>query len=534
VSEPLLAIEKLDLAIGGRAILSDVGLRLEAGRILGLVGESGSGKSLTGLSVMRLLPPGSAASGLIRFGGENLLAIDEGRMCAIRGRGIGMVFQEPMSALNPLMSIGAQVAEGILLHTGCGRAEAEIRAGQVLERVGLPPDRVSPQRFPHELSGGQRQRVVIAMAVALDPPLIIADEPTTALDVTTQAQILALLKDLVVENGSGLLLISHDLAVVAAAADDIAVMREGRIVEAGETGRFMAQMKAPYSRALFRASTHVPKRVAGRALGAAVLQVENLVRTYPGRRQNLFRRGEPVAAVNGVSFTVRAGESVGLVGESGCGKSTLARTVLALERPQGGRVLVDGVDLSGISKKGIFSVRQRVQAVFQDPYGSFDPRQKAGRLVAEPLHLLGRDLGSGERATRVETALAEVGLAASDAEKYPHEFSGGQRQRLAIARALITRPALIVLDEPVSALDVSIRAQILDLLARLQDELGVAYLFISHDLGVVRAITDRVAVMREGRIVEEGPTASVLDHPQDPYTRALVAATPKLAAFGRG
>jgi peptide/nickel transport system ATP-binding protein len=558
----LLSIEGVNLTIGDRAILSDVSLQVEAGRTLGLVGESGSGKSLTALAVMRLLPHGSAASGVIRFRGADLLALDERSLCAIRGRDIGMVFQEPMTALNPLMTISAQVAEGIALHTRCGPLQAQEQARRLLARVGLTPERVAPERFPHELSGGQRQRVVIAMAVALGPKLIIADEPTSALDVTTQAQILGLLKDLVAESGSGLLLISHDLAVVAAHADAIAVMREGRVIDQGETGRFLAQLKTPYARALFTASTHVPSRAPHRTSGGTVLQVEDLVRTYPGRRRSLFRRGAPVRALDGVSLSVRAGESVGIVGESGAGKSTLARAVLGLERPQSGLVRVEGVDLARLSRAAMRSVRQRVQAVFQDPYGSFDPRQRADRLVGEPLHLLepaatrqhpalrktaskagearsawdvvsaqwrpARDLSAGERAERVREALVEVGLAPDDAEKYPHEFSGGQRQRLAIARALITRPALIVLDEPVSALDVSIKAQILDLLAHLQDEWGMAYLLISHDLAVVRAITDRVLIMRDGKIIEEGPTDRVLDHPQHAYTRELVAATPRL------
>jgi peptide/nickel transport system ATP-binding protein len=520
----LLDIDGLDLSISGTPILRGVSLSLKAGEVLGVVGESGSGKSLTALTVMRLLPRGAVASGRVTLDGLDLLAASEREMCGLRGRSVGMVFQEPMTALNPLKSIGAQVAEGFALHLGLGRADAEKQALAVLERVGLPPARIPPTRYPHELSGGQRQRVVIAMAVALKPRLVIADEPTTALDVTTQAQILRLLRGLVAEDGAGLVLISHDLAVVTAMADRIAVMRSGEVVETGPGGRdAFAALTHPYSLALREASAHVPPRHA-QPPEDVLLAVEGAVRDYRLPRRNPFAPVRFNRAVDGVSFTLRRGESVGLVGESGCGKSTLARAVLALEPLQGGAIRLGGQDTAGLSGAALAAFRRRVQMVFQDPYGSFDPRHRAGRIVAEPLHLA-PDIDDAERRRRIEQALVEVGLRPDDAGKYPHEFSGGQRQRLAIARALITRPELIVLDEPVSALDVSIRAQVLDLLADLQARLGLTYLFITHDLMVVRAITDRVMVMSAGRVVEEGATARVLDSPDHPVTKALVDAS---------
>jgi peptide/nickel transport system ATP-binding protein len=529
---PLLAIENLDLTIHGAPILHDVSLTLDAGEVLGVVGESGSGKSLTALSVMQLLPHGARAAGSIALEGRQLLGLQERELCKLRGQTMGMVFQEPMTALNPLKTIGAQVAEVFSLHLGVGRAEAAARAAAVLARVGLPPEVAPPSRYPHELSGGQRQRVVIAMAVALAPRLVIADEPTTALDVTTQAQILALLRDLVAEQGCGLVLISHDLAVVGAMADRIAVMRQGRIVETGPAAGFFERAEHPYTRALLEASRHQPARRTARPRAEKpLLDVRGLVREYRLARPRLFAPAPRLRAVDGVDLVVRAGESVGLVGESGCGKSTLARAVLALEPADGGAILLDGADVTGLSGPALMTVRRRVQMVFQDPYGSFDPRHRAGRIVAEPLHLLTEPLTDAERQARIESALVEVGLSADDAGKYPHEFSGGQRQRLAIARALITRPELIVLDEPVSALDVSVRAQILDLLADLQHRLRLAMLFISHDLTVVRAVTDRVIVMRKGRVVEEGPTEEVLARPKQAYTRTLVDAALHLDAL---
>jgi len=480
---------------------------------------------MTALSIMGLLPTGSHTSGRIALNGENLLQKSEREMCAIRGRDIGMVFQEPMTALDPLKTIGDQVAETIRVHGVMGRREALAEADRVLDRAGLPREFFPRDRFPHELSGGQRQRVVIASAIALKPKLLIADEPTTALDVTTQAHILELLRRLVDEDGMGLIFITHDLAVVAGLAAKVAVMRHGEVVEAGATGEIFGALSHPYTRQLFAASSHTPPRDPRLPGGEAVLVVEGLVRDYRLPPSRLFGPAGLFRAVDGVSFRIERGENVGLVGESGSGKSTLARAVMALDPAQAGSIVLDGTPLDGDS----LAARRKLQVVFQDPYGSFDPRQRVDTLVAEPFHLLGREAPRGtERQKRIDAALANVGLEPSDARKYIHEFSGGQRQRIAIARALIIEPSLIILDEAVSALDVSIRAQILDLLADLSDRLGISYLFISHDLSVVRSITDRVLVMKEGKIVESGPTEAVFRNPSHPYTQELIAATPNL------
>ncbi|TPM03114.1 MULTISPECIES: dipeptide ABC transporter ATP-binding protein [unclassified Mesorhizobium] len=526
----LLEIDNLSLAIGDTPILRSIEFSIAPGEVMGLVGESGSGKSMTALSVMRLLPYAARASGRITFDGIDILAASEDQMCALRGDDIGMVFQEPMTALNPLKTIGEQVAEGIRWHAKASRAEAEERARKTLDRVGLPSAKFPLSRYPHELSGGQRQRVVIAMACALKPKLLIADEPTTALDVVLQAQILTLLRDLVAESGMGLLLISHDLAVVTEMADRITILRRGEVMEAGDTARTLSEQLHPYTRQLALASMHVPARARPHGASAArpLLEVEGVTRDYPGRRTSLFRRAPDIRAVDGVSLSMAPGQSVALVGRSGCGKSTLARMILALDRPSSGIIRFRGEPLTGKSEADLKPARRDMQVVFQDPYGSFDPRQKVEKLVAEPLHVLDRKPGRAERREMVAQALHEVGLDQHDMKKYPHEFSGGQRQRLSIARAIITRPKLVVADEPVSALDVSIRAQILDLFAELNQKLGIAYLFITHDLTVARAITDEVLVMHDGQIVERGRTSEVLDHPQSEAAKTLVAAAPDL------
>ncbi|QDZ02903.1 ABC transporter ATP-binding protein [Nitratireductor mangrovi] len=527
----LLEIENLRLSIGDTPILRDVDLVIGAGETMGLVGESGSGKSMTALTVMQLLPNAARAEGRVTFDGIDILSAPEAAMNRLRGDDIGMVFQEPMTALNPVKTIGEQVAEGIRWHTGANRADAEASARQILDRVGLPERQFPLSRYPHQLSGGQRQRVVIAIACALKPKLLIADEPTTALDVVLQAQILDLLRDLVAENRMGLLLISHDLAVVTDMADRVTIMRHGEVMEEGETAPTLSAQVHPYTRQLAEASMHVPARPhrdAARTDAANLLEVRDVVRDYPGRRVSLLKAPEPFRAVDGVSFSMKPGQSVALVGRSGCGKSTLARMILALDRPTAGEIGFLGETLTARSEEELKPARRNMQVVFQDPYGSFNPRHKVVRLVAEPLHLLDKAPSSAERREMVAQALTEVGLRADDMDKYPHEFSGGQRQRISIARALITRPKLIVADEPVSALDVSIRAQVLDLFADLNQRLGVAYLFITHDLTVARAITDEVMVMHDGRIVEEGRTDAVLDNPRSEAAKALVAAAPDL------
>ncbi len=517
--EPVLMIDSLSMDIHSAPILRDVSFQVRPGEVFGLVGESGSGKSMTALAAMGLAPKGAATRGRVVLSGIDLTGLSERRMCATRGREIGMIFQEPMTALNPVRNIGDQVAETLLVHGVASRSEARRIVHERLTRVGLPPERFGLDRFPHELSGGQRQRVCIALAVALRPKLLIADEPTTALDVTTQAQILRLLRGLVKDEGMALWLITHDLAVVAGMATRVAVMQDGRVVETDRTEVLFRKGIHPYTRKLLRDSSHEPTRKTC-VIGSPVLEARNVVRDYPLRRRVPWGTRGSHRAVDEVSLTIRQGESVGLVGESGCGKSTLARAVLGLDAVQGGAVRMEGLPVN--------AARAGMQVVFQDPYGSFNPRHRVGRLVAEPFHLV--PVTSSDRSARVAEALEAVGLSASDMDRYVHEFSGGQRQRIAIARAIVIRPKLVILDEAVSALDVSIRARILDLLAELQGRFQLSYLFISHDLGVVRSITDRVLVMHSGRIVEEGPTARVLQAPEHAYTRELIAATPQIPA----
>ena len=520
----MIETRDLSVAIHGRAVLRDVDLKLEPGRIAGLVGESGSGKSMTALAIMGLLPHGATAGGEVLLDEQNLLDLPEDQLCRIRGNRIGMIFQEPMTALNPLMNIGDQVAEVLRIHHNLPKDQALARARDRLNRVGLTEPRFPLGLYPHELSGGQRQRVAIALAIAEAPDLLIADEPTTALDVTTQAQILDLLRDLVRTEGMSLLLITHDLAVVAGIADHVAVMKDGKVVEEGGTEALFRTQSHPYTRALFAASRHAPERVPARVDDTPILSVRDALREYVLPRPSTFAPHPVLRAVDGVSLDIQDGESVGLVGESGCGKSTLTRAILGLDALQGGEIRLDGQGVTAGAAMPA-ALRAKLQVVFQDPFGSFNPRWRVERLVAEPFFLTGRP---PDWRDRVAQALTEVGIEPSAARRYIHEFSGGQRQRLAIARALIIRPKLIVLDEAVSALDVRVRAQVLDLLAELRRSHGMAYLFISHDLGVVRGVTDRVLVMDKGRIVEEGPTLQVMDAPQHPTTQRLMAAMPEV------
>ncbi|MGR3496556.1 ABC transporter ATP-binding protein [Citreimonas sp.] len=524
---PLLDLRDLSVILAGRPVLSEVGLAIAPGEIVALTGESGSGKSMTALATMGLLPQGARVSGAVCLAGRDLLALDDRAMCKVRGAEIGMIFQEPMTALNPVRTIGDQVAETIRIHApGTPRDAVRARAAETLARVGLPPERMPPGRYPHELSGGQRQRVGIAMAIALRPALLIADEPTTALDVTTQARILGLLRRLVQEDGMALMMITHDLAVVADMADRIAVMTEGRIVEDAPATRLFREMRHPYTRALFEASRHRAS-LPPRPPGAPLLQVRDARRSYALPRARLLGPAPRFEAVRGVSFDIRAGERVGLVGESGCGKSTLTRAILGLEPLQSGAITLGGVNVATDP-----AARRRMQVVFQDPYASFNPRHRVRRLITEPFHLLDDPPKGAAREDAVAEALDAVGLDSSVADRTIHAFSGGQRQRLAIARALIIRPDLLIFDEAVSALDVRVRARILDLVADLSTRFGLAYLFISHDLSVVRGITDRVMVMQAGEIVEHGPTDTVFGTPRHAYTQTLMAAAPRLPEIG--
>jgi peptide/nickel transport system ATP-binding protein len=530
-SANLLEIENISVAIEGSRIIENLTLTVRAGEILGLAGASGSGKSMLALAIMRLLPAAATMSGSVRLRGETLTEKSALQMQSIRGRDLGMVFQEPATALNPLMRIGDQVAETVRLHRRVSRLEARRAARDALDRVGLLGEQGALDRHSYELSGGQRQRVAIAMAVIMEPSLLIADEPTTALDVIAQAQVLRLLEDLVRTRNMGLLLVSHNLALVAQLAARVAVMQTGQIVEQGATEEVLRHAQHPYTREMLAAANLQPKpNVARPSTTAAVLQACGIVRNYPQDRRSLWRATPPLRALDGVSVEVHGGETVGLVGESGSGKSSLIKVILALERAQRGEVRILGEAFSSARGADLRRLRRSMQAVFQDPYGSFDPRWSVERLIAEPFFLLDSPPLAAERRRRVAAVLEQVGLTAADALRFPHEFSGGERQRIAIARALITQPAVIVLDEAVSALDVLLRGQILKLLAELAQRLNVACLFVSHDLHVIRAIADRVYVMQQGRIVEEGVTETVFTSPRHAYTRALIAATPRINA----
>ncbi|MFZ5491575.1 MAG: dipeptide ABC transporter ATP-binding protein [Pseudomonadota bacterium] len=549
MTQPLLDVRELRTefrtAGGPRTAVDGVSLAVPAGQTLVLLGESGSGKSVTALSVMRLLPPGARQSGgEVWLDGVNLSALPETAMRAVRGRRIGMIFQEPMTSLNPVMRIGAQIAEVIRRHLGGRERAIRARGVELLAATGMADPARRYDEYPHQLSGGMKQRAMIAMALACDPQLLIADEPTTALDVTTQAQILDLLQSLQRARGMSLLLVTHDLGVAARMADHVSVMQAGRVVEQAPREQFFTAPQHPYSKALFAALPDFSRR--GQSLSgtgaarpatpapssttdaATVLDVRDVKVHFPIRRGLLQRAVGAVRAVDGVSFALRRGRTLAVVGESGCGKTTLARAILRLLEPTGGSVQFEGTDLASLPARRLRPLRRHFQIVFQDPYGSLNPRLRVTDIVREGLDAL-RIGTRASREQRVAALLARVGLPADAGERYPHEFSGGQRQRISIARALAVEPRLLVCDEPTSALDLSIQAAILDLLRELQAELGLAYVLITHNLGVVEYLADEVAVMYLGRIVEHGPAEQVLKNPRHPYTRALLAAVPQVA-----
>ena len=507
--------------------LQDVSLTLQAGEILCVVGESGSGKSMTASAIMRLLPPGVAVTaGQITLAGTDLLALDDAAMRRVRGAKVGMIFQEPMTALNPLRRIGDQIGEMFRTHTDLSRAEIARRVLALLGEVGLPDPASTQRAYPHELSGGQRQRAMIAMALALEPAVLVADEPTTALDVTTQAQILALIRALQHRRGMAVLFITHDFGVVADIADRIAVMQAGRVVEQGVAADILRRPQHPYTKALIAAVpplTRIAPVVASDA--PPILVLEGVTKTYG--RPGLFGRGRVTRAVADVSLALPRGSTLGIVGESGSGKSTLARCIVRLLQPEAGTIRLDGVDLLSLSPHAMRQAAAQVQMVFQDPYGSLNPRRRAGELVAQGPMLHG--VSRADAMARVRELFALVGLSPDAVDRFPHEFSGGQRQRIGLARALALRPAVLVADEAVSALDVSVQAQVLRLLADLRARLGLSMVFITHDLRVAAQICDRIAVMRAGTVVEQGLAGDVLGDPQHAYTQALLAAVP-----GRG
>ena len=536
MSDPVL-LEVRDLSVnfgtGDKAVraVRGVSFDIKRGETVALVGESGSGKSVTALSVLQLLayPAASHPTGSIRFQGKELVGASTRDLLSVRGNRISMIFQEPMTSLNPLHTIERQVNEVLILHKGLSREAARKRTLELLEQVGIPEAAKRLDAYPHQLSGGQRQRVMIAMALANEPDLLIADEPTTALDVTIQAQILKLLKSLQARYGMALLFITHDLGIVRKMADRVCVMTQGRIVEQGPVAEVFDRPQHSYTQHLLSAE---PKGRPAAADPSApeILRLDELKVHFPIRRGLMRRTVGHVKAVDGVSIALRVGHTIGLVGESGSGKTTLGLALLKLERSQGG-IRFDGRDLQGMSQRELRPLRREMQIVFQDPFSSLSPRMSVGEIIGEGLevHRIGTP---AERATMIEQVLREVGLDPASRDRYPHEFSGGQRQRISIARALVLKPRLIVLDEPTSALDMSVQAQIVDLLRDLQQKYKLAYLFISHDLKVVRALADEVVVLRHGKVVERGSASQIFEAPQTPYTQALIAAAFNLEAIG--
>ncbi|MFO1271525.1 MAG: dipeptide ABC transporter ATP-binding protein [Rubrivivax sp.] len=525
MSEPLLRVEGLTVRFGSSTVVDGVSFSIGAGEKFALVGESGSGKSITALSVLRLVDA-ATTTGSIRFGGEELLSKSEGQMRALRGARIGMIFQEPMTALDPLYPVGEQIAEVLRLHQAMRPNAARARAVELLARTGIPEPERRVDAYPHQLSGGQRQRAMIAMALACRPELLICDEPTTALDVTVQAQILALLDELQAEMGMALLFITHDLNLVRRFTHRVGVMERGLLVEGGETAEVFARPQHAYTKRLLASR---PQRLVQPLPADApkLLQAEGVQVKFAFRR-GWFGRGH-VAAVQQATLTLRRGETLGIVGESGSGKTTLGMALLALQPLAAGRVQLDGDRVDDAPRATLRRLRRRMQVVFQDPFGSLSPRLTVGQIVGEGLALHRPELDAAARARLVEEMLDEVGLSARHgvahaANRYPHEFSGGQRQRIAIARAVVLRPEVLVLDEPTSALDVSVQQQVLQLLAALQQRHGLAYVFISHDLAVVRAMSHRVMVMKNGAVVEEGEAEALFAAPREAYTRELLAA----------
>ncbi|WP_406874006.1 ABC transporter ATP-binding protein [Aminobacter sp. P9b] len=552
----MLQIENLvttfDTAEGGFNAVDGVSLYIEEGETLAVVGESGSGKSVTALSIMRLTPPNSSKiEGAIWFEGKNLLTLPDDEIRQIRGNKIAMIFQEPMTSLNPVYSIGSQIGEALITHRGLSHSEAKAETIRLLEKVRIPTAKSRIRDYPHNFSGGMRQRVMIAMALACNPKILIADEPTTALDVTIQAQILDLIKSLQKEEGMSVLFITHDMGVVAEIADRTVVMYNGEAVETGATADIFAHPKHPYTRALLAAVPRLgsmegrkrPMRfpVVNRVTGECdvpvevpdtvkitqrpLLEVKGLTKRFDMRSGILSPVKGRVHAVENVSFNVNVGETLALVGESGCGKSTTGRAVLRLSDPDSGTLALNGVDLMKLNKAELRNARRQMQMIFQDPFASLNPRLSIGAAVAEPL-LVNKLATRSQAREKVADLLRQVGLQPEMAERFPHEFSGGQRQRICIARALSLEPGLIVADEAVSALDVSVKAQVVNLMLDLQARMGLGYLFISHDMGVVERVSHRVAVMYLGEIVEIGSREAIFQNPQHPYTKRLLAAVP--------
>ncbi|WP_267402138.1 dipeptide ABC transporter ATP-binding protein [Pseudomonas sp. GM_Psu_2] len=542
---PVLEIRDLEILVDGeegtRQAVRGLSLAIARGETFALVGESGSGKSVTALSLLRLLPPAlGIARGAALLAGTDLHRLPEGRLRELRGGRVGTIFQEPATSLNPVMRIGEQIEETLRAHTALRGAAARARVVEWLRRVGIPEPERRIDDYPFQFSGGQKQRIMIALALAAEPDLLIADEPTTALDVTVQAQILALLADIQRELGMAILLITHDLAVVRQVAHHVALMRHGEIVESAPAADFFQAPRHPYARELFAAIptfakrgqtlAGVPRTLPARTPGECLLEVRDLAVHYPIRRGAWGRTRDWVKAVDGVSFDLHAGETLALLGESGCGKTTTGKALLRLlDGPRiGGSARLEGAELLTADGRTLQRLRRQIQIVFQDPFASLDPRMRIAATLEQGLLALRPELDAAERQRRAAALVERVGLPGDTLQRFPHEFSGGQRQRIAIARALIVEPRVLVCDEPTSALDVSVQAQILDLLRELQAERGLAYLFITHNFGVVEYLADRIAVMDGGRIVEQGSAERVLRAPAHAMTQRLLAAVPRL------
>jgi len=531
---PLLQVRDLSVSfqVANREVkaVRNISFDIKKGETVAVVGESGSGKTVTALSILQLLPYPTAShpSGSILFRGQEMLRTSPAKLRSIRGDRISMIFQEPMTSLNPLHTVEKQISETLFLHKGLGKAAAHARVIELLKLVGLPEAEEKLKSYPHQLSGGQRQRVMIAMALANEPDLLIADEPTTALDVTIQAQILNLLKDLKGKLGMAVLLITHDLTIVEKMADRTCVMTAGEIVEQGATAAIFASPQHAYTKHLIAAAPKGRKTKA-RPDAPVVIKAQDVKVWFPIKRGFLRRVAGYVKAVDGVTLTVREGHTLGVVGESGCGKTSLALALLRLERSQGD-IMFLGQNIQGWGSAKMRPLRREMQIVFQDPFASLSPRMSVGDIVGEGLDVHGLAGDRDERRARITQALSEVGLDPESRDRYPHEFSGGQRQRIAIARAMALKPRFVVLDEPTSALDMSVQAQIVDLLRDLQTRHNLAYLFISHDLRVVRAMADEILVMRGGVVVEQGTADAIFEHPREAYTRALIAAAFNLEA----
>uniref|UniRef100_UPI003BA9CAE1 ABC transporter ATP-binding protein n=1 Tax=Stappia sp. TaxID=1870903 RepID=UPI003BA9CAE1 len=537
-TSPLLSVRDLSVAFtqnGATTTAVDrISFDIAPGETVAIVGESGSGKSVSALSAVRLLPYPAAShpSGEILFKGVDVMRMGDAGLRKIRGNEISMIFQEPMTSLNPLHTVEKQIAEILKIHRGMGEQAARARVLDLLAKVGIRDPETRLQSYPHQLSGGQRQRVMIAMALANEPDLLIADEPTTALDVTVQAQILKLLKDLQRDTGMAMLFITHDLGIVRKIADRVCVMTKGRIVEEGPVERIFTAPEHPYTQHLLAAEPKGRPPVTDEE-SPVVVAAEDVKVWFPVKRGFLRRTVDHIKAVDGIDVTVREGQTLGIVGESGSGKTTLGLALLRMISSTG-RIRFGTHEIDTLSWKDMRALRRDMQVVFQDPFGSLSPRMSVADIVGEGLEVHYRDLTPSQRDERVAAALQEVGLDADTRFRYPHEFSGGQRQRISIARAMVLQPKFVMLDEPTSALDMSVQAQVVDLLRDLQKRHGLAYLFISHDLKVVRALANEVVVMRAGKVVEAGPAAEIFDAPRTDYTRALMAAAFRLETVGAG